>query len=118
MARPITIASALLSLRPGAQWNLVDSSDYSTLVWLDQTQGQPSESEVNAEIARLTAQAPLEACSEEAKVRIAATDWSVLPDVGLANVAEFQSYRATLRALILNPVANPSWPTEPTPVWS
>ena len=54
----------------------------------------------------------------EAKKRIAATDWSVLPDVGLANVAAFETYRATLRELIKNPVAEPVWPTEPDPIWS
>lgn len=57
-------------------------------------------------------------CKTEAKKRIAATDWSVLPDVGLANTAEFETYRAALRELIKNPVADPVWPTEPEPVWS
>ena len=57
-------------------------------------------------------------CSAQAKTLIAATDWAVLPDVGLANVSDFTAYRATLRQLILNPVADPVWPTEPTPVWS
>lgn len=57
-------------------------------------------------------------CKDEAKKRIAATDWSVLPDVGLANVAAFETYRATLRELIKNPVAEPTWPTEPEPIWS
>jgi hypothetical protein len=55
---------------------------------------------------------------EEAKKRIATTDWAVLPDVGLANVAAFETYRAALRELIKNPVAEPVWPTEPTPIWS
>jgi len=55
---------------------------------------------------------------KEAKKRIATTDWAVLPDVGLANVAAFETYRAALRELIKNPVAEPVWPTEPTPIWS
>ena len=55
---------------------------------------------------------------KEAQKRIAATDWSVLPDVGLANVAAFETYRAALRELIKNPVADPVWPTEPQPIWS
>lgn len=58
-----------------------------------------------------------EQCSNTAKQLIAATDWSVLPDVNLTNKADFESYRATLRNLILNPVVNPVWPTEPQPVW-
>ena len=59
-----------------------------------------------------------EQCVAQAKYLIAQADWSVLPDVGLANVSDFTAYRATLRHLILNPVADPVWPTEPTPVWS
>lgn len=54
----------------------------------------------------------------EAKKRIAATDWATLSDVGLANQSAFVAYRAELRALITNPVANPTWPVEPEPVWS
>ena len=56
-------------------------------------------------------------CSATAKQLIAASDWSVLPDVNLTNKADFESYRATLRELILNPVTNPVWPVEPQPVW-
>lgn len=56
-------------------------------------------------------------CKGHAKALIAAADWAVLPDVGLANVSDFTAYRATLRALILNPVADPVFPTEPQPVW-
>ena len=73
---------------------------------------------VDAEYARQITQYPLDQCKEEAKKRIAACDWSVLPDVGLANVAAFETYRAALRELIKNPVAEPVWPTEPTPIWS
>ena len=111
------IASALLSLRPFAQWSL-DGEEYSGLNWLDEVQSKPTEDEVNAEIARQEQQAPLDACKAQAKTLIAATDWAVLPDVGLVNVSDFTAYRATLRQLILNPVASPAWPTEPTPVWS
>lgn len=69
-------------------------------------------------LVELRQQEILDTCKTEAKKRIAATDWSVLPDVGLANTAEFETYRAALRELIKNPVAEPVWPTEPEPVWS
>jgi hypothetical protein len=84
-------------------------------------QGKPVEIDfdlVNAEDVKLIAQAKLDSCKVEAKKRIAATDWSVLPDVGLANTAAFETYRATLRELIKTPVADPVWPTEPEPIWS
>jgi hypothetical protein len=117
MARAIGITEALLSIRPGAVWNLKDTAVYSTLEWLDTVQSKPTENEVNTEIARLTTDAPFLACSNEAKKRIAASDWSVLPDVNISNRAEFETYRAALRAFIITPVADPVFPTEPQPVW-
>jgi hypothetical protein len=114
MKKPITIATALVSLRPGAQWIIRDD----VIEWLDQEQSEPSQQEIQNEIARLTAQEPFELCKDEAKARIARTDWSVLPDVGLSNVSEFQVYRAALRALIKDPVVAPTWPVEPEPIWS
>lgn len=111
------IASALVALRPGSPWTL-NGDEYSGITWLDDKTTQPTEEEVNAEIARQEQQAPLNACKDQAKTLIAATDWAVLPDVGLANVSDFTAYRSTLRQLILNPVADPVWPTEPTPIWS
>lgn len=112
----ITISMALASLRPGAEW-VIHNNSYAELTWLDSNQSQPTEEEVNAEIVRLTEQSPYDACKEEAKRLIAASDWSVLPDVGISNVSEFEAYRAQLRALIKSPVANPTFPTEPQPVW-
>ena len=73
---------------------------------------------VVAKATELANQKTFDQCKDEAKKRIAATDWSVLPDVGLANVAAFETYRAALRELIKNPVADPVWPTEPQPIWS
>jgi hypothetical protein len=73
--------------------------------------------EVAYDLAAVTTQAQKDACKAQAKALLAASDWSVLPDVGLTNKADFESYRATLRNLALNPVENPTFPTEPTPVW-
>jgi hypothetical protein len=117
MARTIGIADALLSLRPNAVWNLVDSQHYSTLQWLDNVQSKPTEQEVNSEITRLTVEAPLDACVNKAKDLLAASDWSVLSDVNISNKAAFETYRAELRTLMFNPIESPVFPTEPQPVW-
>lgn len=117
MARTIGIPDALLSLRPGAAWSLRDNRSYSTLDWLDNVQSKPTENEVNVEIARLTSEEPLVACTNQAKTLLAASDWSVLPDVNISNKAEFEAYRAQLRTLMFNPVAAPVFPTEPQPNW-
>jgi len=57
-------------------------------------------------------------CKTEAKEKISACDWSVLPDVNISNRADFETYRATLRGFIINPVAEPVFPIEPQPVWA
>ena len=110
------IIKALVSLRPNAEWTL-NGEEYSGLEWNDKTQTKPTEQEVNDEITRLTLLEPFTQCKAKAKQLIAACDWSALPDVGLVNQADFIAYRAALRALIINPVADPVWPTEPTPDW-
>lgn len=70
--------------------------------------------------------ANLLACSDQAKAILTATDWTSIPDVGnpdasnpyLVNQAAFIAYRSQIRALAINPVANPVWPTQPTEQWS
>jgi len=57
-------------------------------------------------------------CESKAKQLISNCDWSVLPDVNLQNKSEFERYRSKLRELIKNPVENPVFPVEPTPIWS
>lgn len=111
------IAKILVFIRPGAQWSISNNS-YDELEWLDESQTKPTLAEIEAAASEVATQRLLDDCKTEAKKRIAATDWAVLPDVGLANKSEFETYRAQLRALITNPVAEPTWPTEPEPVWS
>lgn len=57
------------------------------------------------------------ACKAQAKALLAASDWSVLPDVQITNKAAFDNYRAILRAYVISPVTEPVFPTEPQPVW-
>ena len=56
----ITKAKAIQSLRPGAEWVLRGDD----LEWLDQNQTQPSDAEINAEVARLTALEPARIATE------------------------------------------------------
>ena len=57
-------------------------------------------------------------CESKAKELISKSDWSVLSDVNLQNKVEFENYRSVLRNLILNPIEDPIFPIEPTPIWS
>lgn len=115
--RTFGVAEALTKLRPGCGWYMI-GLEYSDITWTDETVECPTEEEINACIAELSAQWPIDQCSAEAKRRIVETDWSVLPDVNISNKAAFESYRAALRAYIITPVASPVWPVEPDPVWS
>jgi hypothetical protein len=108
---------AIRSLAPTAEWTMVDINNYSTLQWFSPEVPQPSEADVQAETARLQANEPLTVCSNKAKTLLASSDWSVLPDVNISNKADFESYRAQLRTLMFNPVAEPVFPTEPQPAW-
>jgi len=66
-----------------------------------------------------------ELCKLKAKFLLQQTDWVELPSVTntantphLLNQSDFETYRIALRALAVNPVANPTWPTLPTPIWN
>ena len=74
--------------------------------------------EVAYDLSAVTAQAQKDSCKTQAKQLLAASDWSTLPDVQISNKADFENYRAILRGYVLSPVTNPTFPTEPTPVWA
>jgi hypothetical protein len=99
----------------GLQWSL-NGESYDGLTWYSDTP-KPTQAELDALwISTQDAQAK-ENCSKQAKSLLAASDWAVLPDVGLKNLAEFVTYRGILRGYAIQPVVDPVWPTEPTPVW-
>jgi hypothetical protein len=65
-------------------------------------------------------------CKDQATTILNNTDWTSIADVSdpakanpyLVNQADFISYRSAVRALAVNPVANPVWPVAPTEQWS
>ena len=73
--------------------------------------------EVTYDLSAVTTQAQKDACKAQAKALLAASDWSVLPDVQITNKSAFDNYRAILRGYVISPVTDPTWPTEPQPVW-
>ena len=116
MTRTPQIPDALMSLRPNAQWVLRGDA-YSGLEWNDQVQTCPTQEEIDAEISRLSSVWTLTTCEKRAKELIAEVDWAMLPDVNLSNKSDFESYRSQLRAYIIEPIADPTWPVKPDPVW-
>jgi hypothetical protein len=108
--------SQILSVNYGdKQWAL-NGDSYDGLEWLDNSP-KPTQAELDALAIPTENTVAKTACKSQAKSLLAASDWSVLPDVQITNKADFENYRAILRGYVLSPVTNPTWPTEPTPVW-
>ena len=116
------IALALRKLRPKALW-VLRGSDYSGLEWLDSSQTKPTETEVNSKISSLDAAEAMRLLRIERDLRIAKTDWRVLPDQTPSD--DWINYRQALRDLPAS--ASPkldsnynldfssfTWPTEPS----
>jgi len=105
------IVHAILSLRPNAEFVVVGNS-LSGIDWHDTNQNQPTDGEINAEIARLTAAEPMRLLRVERNKRLEETDWWVMR----GNATEAQLiYRQLLRDLPANTAdpANPVWPSIP-----
>ena len=99
----------------GKQWSVGET--YDSLNWLDESP-KPTQAELDA-LEQATKDKIAKAnCKAQAKQKLADSDWSVLPDVQISNKADFENYRAILRGYVISPVTNPTWPTEPTPIWN
>ena len=116
------IASALLILKPGAEWTL-RGSDYSGLEWFDSNQTKPTETEINSKISELNNAEAMKLLRIERDVRIAKTDWRASSDITLADA--WKTYRQALRDLPASAtpklnsqyeldLTSVTWPTEPS----
>jgi len=121
------ITSALIELKPGAEWALRGDT-YADLEWLDKTQTKPTEDEINTKIAELEKGEPMKLLREERNKRIAETDWTQLKDISLDSIREknWKEYRQALRDLPNGStpkldsfgnldMSSVSWPDKPSP---
>ena len=113
----MNIGKALLSLRPGAEW-VVRGTE---IEWLDKTQKQPSDDEIEAKIQELNNAEPMRLLREVRNRKLVETDWRASSDLTLSN--EWATYRQALRDLpsTATPtldengnLKNVTWPSEPT----
>jgi hypothetical protein len=82
--------------------------------------------ELQYDLAAVNEQAGKDACKAQATALLQATDWTTIPDVAnpsasnpyLINQGAFIAWRSQVRALAVNPVANPVFPAQPTEQWS
>lgn len=106
------------------QWSLTGDS-YDGLNWLSETP-KPTQEELDALWPSTQEEIAKQNCKQQAKKILYETDWTSISDVGdpakanpyLVNQADFIAYRSTVRGYAINPVANPTWPTQPTEQWS
>jgi hypothetical protein len=92
----ITKVDALQSLRPGAEWNIRGDD----LEWLDQNQTQPTDAEIQAEVARLTALEPARIATENRRAAYIAESDSLFfkAQRGEATMEEWQAKVAEIKA--------------------
>jgi len=100
----------------GKAW-VLNGDTYEGLDWFD-SDLKPTKEELDSKYIEAINISKKDKCENKAKTFIANCDWSVLPDVNLQNKSEFENYRSILRNLILNPIEDPIFPIEPTPIWS
>ena len=115
------LASALQSLKPGAEW-VLRGNEYSGLEWLDSGQTKPTETEVTNKITALDAAEPMRLLRVERDKRIANTDWRASSDLTLADA--WKTYRQALRDITTQTpkldssyeldLTSVTWPTEPS----
>jgi len=88
-------SNALSYLKPNAQWAWV-GDEYSGLKWLDSGTA-PTESEIDAEVTRLTNAEPMRLLRLERDRLLTACDWRASSDLTLSDA--WKTYRQNLRDL-------------------
>ena len=122
----IRITDALQALRPNSEYS-VTGNTYSGLNWLDKSQRQPTEEEINTKITELEVAEPIKLLREVRNKLLSETDWTQLKDIDLDIIRErnWKNYRQALRDLPAksNPkldsfgdldMSSVSWPTKPS----
>ena len=87
---------ALTSLKPTSGWRWKDGEVYSDLRWLS-SDTKPTESEIDAELTKLTNAEPMRLLRVERDAKLAACDWRASSDLTLADA--WKTYRQALRDL-------------------
>ena len=115
------IGSALLNLKPGAQW-VLRGTEYSGLTWRDKDQTKPTETEINSKISELDNAEAMRLLRLERDIRIAKTDWRASADLTLSDA--WKTYRQALRDITTQTpkldsnyeldLTSVTWPTEPS----
>jgi len=101
----------------GKAW-VLNGETYEGLDWFD-SDPKPTKEELDSKWEETKTIYNKEQCKDKAKQLLAQSDWSTLPDVQaqLSNYQDFVNYRSQLRNLVINPIENPVFPSEPEARW-
>ena len=114
----VSKCSAIKSLRPSAEFAVRGG----VVEWHSPNITQPTEAEIQAEIARLEAEQPWKELRQERNRLLAESDWvsmkaidASIDGLGIQLPQVWMDYRQALRDLPANTVdpANPIWPAKP-----
>ena len=120
----IRIGEALSSLRPNAEFVCSETREgVRTINWLDSSQTQPTDSEIDAEIKRLQDLEAMKILRQERNHKLYQSDWRANSDVTMSD--EWKTYRQQLRDLPASSSpkldddyeldsTSVTWPTEPS----
>ena len=86
---------AVTSLKPSGDWSW-SGYDYANLTW-NSSDTKPTESEIDAELTRLTNAEPMRLLRVERDAKLAACDWRASSDLTLSTA--WKTYRQSLRDL-------------------
>jgi|TARA_R100000455_G_scaffold29647_1_gene19964 hypothetical protein len=120
-----TIIDVLPLLKPNCEYN-INGTDYSGLVWLDNSETQPTEKEINDKITELDNAEAMKLLRDERNQLISESDWMVVvsQETGVAISNEWKAYRQALRDLPATAtpkldtnfdldLSSVTWPTKP-----
>ncbi len=120
-----TIVDVLPLLKPNCEYN-INGTDYSGLVWLDNSETKPIEKEVNDKITELDNAEAMRLLRNERNQLISESDWMVVvsQETGVAISNEWKAYRQALRDLPATAtpkldtnfdldLSSVTWPTKP-----
>ena len=120
-----TIIDVLPLLKSNCEYN-INGTDYSGLVWLDNSETQPTEKEVNDKITELDNAEAMKLLRDERNQLISESDWMVVvsQETGVAISNEWKTYRQALRDLPATAtpkldtnfdldLSSVTWPTKP-----
>ena len=120
----IRIGEAIMSLKPGAEFTCSETEEgVRTINWLDSSQTQPTDSEIDAEIKRLQDLEAMKILRQERNHKLYQSDWRANSDVTMSD--EWKTYRQQLRDLPASSSpkldddyeldsTSVTWPTEPS----